>query len=252
MDIDRLPLNCRNQLLPRESFAAGTLEGLNMSQMTLIYEQLRDAVLSLDMAPGERFSERSLEGRFHASRTPIRAALARLETDGLVARDDRGWVVTPISLAELEQAVEFRQMIEVEVVKLACLRARGSDIDLIEEILASCTPDSPRSDWHRVGSDFHVQLARLTGNDFYVRAMHDLMVRLSRARWLEVWTEEGRDRSWSEHRTVLKHIRAKNVEGAVNAVAKHIEGIRSRNIGNRITDDAYPSVRGFSVIGRAS
>ncbi|MEP9368892.1 GntR family transcriptional regulator [Xanthobacter sp. VNH20] len=221
-----------------------------MSQMILIYEQLRDIILSLGMAPGERFSERSLESRFDASRTPIRAALMRLETDGLVAREERGWMVTPISLAELEQAIEFRQVIEVEVVKLACLRAQASDIDLIEEILASCTLASHRSDWHRVGSDFHVELARLSGNRFYMRAVEDLMVRLSRARWLEVWDESGRERSWSEHRSILGHIRAGAVQAAIEAVGEHISGVRSRNLGNRLSDGSGHTVRGYSVVGK--
>lgn len=223
-----------------------------MSQMTAIYEQLRDSILSLKMAPGERFSERSLESRFSGSRTPIRAALARLETDGLVAREDRSWIVTPISLDELEQAIEFRQVIEVEVVKLACERARAADIAVIEEILASCRGDDSRAAWHRVGSDFHVELARLTNNCFYIRAVEDLMIRLSRARWLEVWTLEGRDRSWDEHHAILTFIRESRVDEAVTAIASHIDGVRSRNIGSKLTDAPSHLVRGFSVVGKAS
>ena len=50
-----------------------------MSQMLQIHGQLREMILSLDLGPGERLTERWLESRFAGSRTPIRAALARLE-----------------------------------------------------------------------------------------------------------------------------------------------------------------------------
>src|SRR4051812_6321514 len=73
-----------------------------VSQMLQIHDQLREMILSLDLAPGERLTERWLESRFTGSRTPVRAALARLEGEELVRRDGRNWVVAPIDLSELE------------------------------------------------------------------------------------------------------------------------------------------------------
>ena len=57
------------------------------------YASLRAAILALDLAPGERVSERGLETTLAASRTPVRAALSRLQAEGLVRRDERGWSV---------------------------------------------------------------------------------------------------------------------------------------------------------------
>jgi len=73
-----------------------------MSQMVQIHGQLRDMILSLDIGPGERLTERWLEGRFQGSRTPVRAALVRLEAEGLVQRDGRNWIVAPIDLGEID------------------------------------------------------------------------------------------------------------------------------------------------------
>ena len=69
-----------------------------MSQMLQITDQLREMVLSLYLGPGERLTERWLETQFQGSRTPIRAALLRLEAEDLVRRDGRNWVVAPIDL----------------------------------------------------------------------------------------------------------------------------------------------------------
>ena len=100
-----------------------------MSQMLLIHGQLRQMILSLDLGPGERLTERLLENQFQTSRTPIRAALMRLEGEGLIQRDGRNWAVAPIDLTEIEALAEFREPLEVAAVKLACERATEADVD---------------------------------------------------------------------------------------------------------------------------
>src|SRR5271170_4028810 len=70
------------------------------------YERLRRAILSLDLVPGERLSERGLESVLGTSRTPIRVALMRLENDGLTQRSGRGWQVAPIDVAEVRAVME--------------------------------------------------------------------------------------------------------------------------------------------------
>src|SRR5262249_60376638 len=83
-----------------------------MSQMQQIHTRLRDMVLSLDLGPGERLSERLLEREFNGSRTPVRAALLKLEAEGLVRRDGRNWVVAPIDLRGIAALAEFRRPLE--------------------------------------------------------------------------------------------------------------------------------------------
>src|SRR5271168_780248 len=109
-----------------------------MSQMFQIHSQLREMILSLDLGPGERLTERWLEGRFEGSRTPIRAALARLESEDLVRRDGRNWMVAPIDLSELEALAEFREPLETTAIRLACARASEADLVAIDEMLDAC------------------------------------------------------------------------------------------------------------------
>ena len=156
-----------------------------MSQMLLIHDQLRQMILSLDLGPGERLTERWLESQFQSSRTPIRAALMRLEGEGLVQRDGRNWAVAAINLGEIESLAEFREPLEVTAVRLACERATEADLDAVEAMLDACRADVPREQWHQVGTDFHVEIANLSGNPFLAKAIEGVMTRLSRARWLE-------------------------------------------------------------------
>jgi DNA-binding GntR family transcriptional regulator len=220
-----------------------------MSQMLQIHDQLREMILSLDLTPGERLTERWLEGHFAGSRTPIRAALARLEGEDLVRRDGRNWIVAPIDLGELEQLSEFREPLETTAVRLACARASEADLAAIEEMLDACQSGAPREEWHRVGTDFHVEIARLSGNPFIVNAIESVMTRLSRARWLEVWTEPSREQAWAEHRRILAFIRRNEPDVAAREAADHIRDTRNRLLHSLNDDRRALRARGFAVIG---
>jgi DNA-binding GntR family transcriptional regulator len=219
-----------------------------MPQMQDIHEKLRGMILSLDLGPGERLSERWLEARFEGSRTPVRAALIRLEAEGLVRREGRNWAVSPIDLGEIEALYEFREPVEAAAIRLACERAEPADIDVLEALLDSCGPGAPREEWHRVGTEFHVGLARLSGNPFVVRAIEDIMTRLARPRWLEVWTEPPRDHAWADHRRILGPIRRRNPEEAVREATDHIRATRDRLIRSLNEDKRGLKARGFAVI----
>ncbi|HEY4191321.1 MAG TPA: GntR family transcriptional regulator, partial [Mesorhizobium sp.] len=156
-----------------------------MSQMQSVEKQLREMILALEIGPGERLTERWIESVFNASRTPVRAALLRLETEGLICREGRGWTVAPINLAELEQVSVYREAVEIAAVRLSAVAGDAGGVEVIEAMLDSCDAETPREEWHRVGMDFHIELARLSGNEFLFRAVRDAMTRLSRARWLE-------------------------------------------------------------------
>ncbi|MBN9629501.1 MAG: GntR family transcriptional regulator, partial [Actinobacteria bacterium] len=71
-----------------------------MAEQPHVYERLRSGILDLERVPGSRITERGLEAELGASRTPLRAALMRLEAEGLVRRDGRAWEVSPIDLGE--------------------------------------------------------------------------------------------------------------------------------------------------------
>lgn len=219
-----------------------------MSQMLEVERQLRDMILGLEIGPGERLTERWVESRFGASRTPVRAALLRLETEGLVSRDGRGWTVSPINLAEIEQIAVYREAVEIAAVRLTCALEDRSAVDTIEAMLDACDSGAAREEWHRAGMDFHIELARLSGNEFLFRGVRDAMTRLSRARWLEVRDEGARDRAWNEHRAILTAVRAADADEAARQLSAHIRGSRARLLTSLHDDRRGLRARGFAVI----
>lgn len=220
-----------------------------MSQMHQIHDQLRDMILTLDLRPGEKLTERWLETRFEGSRTPIRAALVRLEGEELIQRDGRNWIVAPIDLEALAALAEFREPLEVTAVRLACQRADAAELDAIEVMLASCQAETPREIWHQIGTDFHLAIARLSDNPFLVKAIGGVMTKLARARWLEVWTQAARAQAWAEHRQILALIRARDPKEAMRVAAEHISSTRDRLLHSLNEDRRGLRAHGFAVVG---
>lgn len=219
-----------------------------MSQMRQVEEQLRDMILGLDLGPGERLTERWIEAQFNASRTPIRAALLRLEAEGLVGREGRGWTVSPINLAEIEQIGVYREALEIAALKITCGLEDRNGVEAIAEMLNSCDDTSTREEWHRVGMDFHIELARLSGNEFLSKGVRDAMQRLSRARWLEVRDDDVLARAWQQHHAILDAVAMGDASQATALMTEHLGGSRSRLIDNLREDRRGLRARGFAVV----
>ncbi|MCU1479610.1 MAG: GntR family transcriptional regulator [Subtercola sp.] len=221
---------------------------VEISQTVQIYARLREGILSLSMAPGERLTERGLETELLASRTPVRAALMRLESEGLVQREGRGWMVAPIDLAEIAHLLEYREVIESAGVRLACERAVDADIEALDELLASFDVSQSSEEGLRSGTDFHVELMRLSQNPFLVTATEASMTRLSRTRWLEVQTEQSRALAVSEHRAIVDALRRRDADDAVRRVVAHIHDTRDRLLATIDADRRMLRARGVAIV----
>lgn len=216
------------------------------------YEKLRASILAFDLLPGERLSERGLEEGLGASRTPIRAALLRLENEGLTARIGRGWQVAPIDLSEVRAVMEFRETVEVGVVARAVERADEAELRALRELVGSHRESDDRETGLRDGGDFHLALARLSRNTFMVDAMAGSLTRLSRTRWLEVRTPESRALARDEHLAILAAVSGRDAGRAAELVTAHCRGTRERLLAFLSEERRRLRGRGFSIIESAS
>jgi len=212
------------------------------------YTDLRAAILSLDLVPGERLSERGLESVLGASRTPIRAALMRLENEGLTRRAGRGWQVSPIDLAEVRAVMEYREAIEAAAVALAVERAGDDELVALRELAGAHRDQDDEETGLRDGGDFHVALARLSRNQFLADAMNGALTRLSRTRWLEVRTPESRAQARTEHLEIVDAVASRDAERACALAAAHSRGTRDRLLSYLAKERRRLRGRGFSII----
>jgi DNA-binding GntR family transcriptional regulator len=219
------------------------------SQTAALYERLRSSVLSLEITPGERLSERTLEAEFGASRTPVRAALMRLENEGLVARDGRAWHVTPIDLDEIAAIGEFREGVEQAAVRLTCERAADADLAALKESLSAFPPAGDEEEGVRRGADFHGELAALSGNRFFADAVRGSMTRLARTRWLEVRTDASRRQAWSEHTAIVDAVLARDADAAAHALVHHSRSTHERLLASLRADRRALGAHGLRIVG---
>jgi DNA-binding GntR family transcriptional regulator len=193
-----------------------------------LHGRLRAAILSLDLAPGQRLSERGLEPEFGGSRTPIRAALMRLESEGLVQRDGKNWMVAPLNLDEIRALYEYREVLEAATTRLALIRASREDLESLAELAGS--DDSRETPEHTLdaGTSFHLELARISANPFLEDAMRGVLTRLYRTRWLEVQSAEARQRVHVEHSAIARALLAGDSGSAELATLQHLRGTDQR------------------------
>ncbi len=215
------------------------------NQSDAVHARLRAGILALRLAPGERISERGLEAASGASRTPVRAALSRLDAEGLVRRDGRGWIVAPLDLAEIVQVVEYREAVETAALAHAVDRATPAQLDDLDALLGS-EPDGAE-DGVRRGEEFHVELAKLSANPFLVDGVRTAMTRLARIRWLEVITPESRATQVGDHRAIAAAVRSGDAETAARLAVAHARAGRDHALDLLAGDRA----RGLRVTGPA-
>lgn len=188
-------------------------------------EKLRRMILDMEIGPGERLTERWIEGQVGTSRSSIRTALFRLEAEGLIRREGRSWIVSPININEIEQLFVYREILEIAAIRLGGHIITESNFIKIEKILSALTSESTPEQSEQIGYEFHLWIANLSNNDFIIQGIQDAMLQLQRVRWLE---SDSAHHGWEEHHSIINALRQDEVESAVDLLEKHIRTTKER------------------------
>ena len=219
-----------------------------MPDQVHVYDRLRTQILDLERLPGARLTERGLEADLAASRTPLRAALMRLERDGLVQREGRAWQVAPIDLGEIARLSELRAALESAAVRLTAARASADVVAGLRTRLGAYDTARPSDEAVTAGTHFHVELAALSGNHFFADAVDSALTRLARTRWLEVRTESARRAAWEEHMEIVALVAARDADLAASRIRDHIVGTHDRLLAALDADTRSLRARGLAIV----
>ena len=185
---------------------------------------LRDRILHGEVAPGERLNEVEIAGELGVSRGPIREALQRLASDGLVElQAHRGAFVRRLGPAEVRDLFEVRLALETTVARLAAQRATDAQrADLDALVRAGADPIGHADVRFQGARDLHARLAEATGNTALI--VHVTLVnqelRLLRTRSGEVPARA--EHAVAEHAAIVAAVRAGDAEGAAAAMDAHL------------------------------
>jgi DNA-binding GntR family transcriptional regulator len=139
---------------------------------------LRGAIISGEMRPGELYSASGLAERFGVSATPVREAMLDLVKQGLVeVVRNRGFKVTEISEADLDQITQIRQLLEPTAAAEAVPRIAAGELESLRELASAIVDAAAAGDLvSYIGADheFHLRLLAAAGNHRLVRIVDDL------------------------------------------------------------------------------
>jgi DNA-binding GntR family transcriptional regulator len=144
----------------------------------------------------------------------------------LVHRTGRVYSVAPIDLEELEEAFQFRELLETSAVRLAATRKPKAKE--IKNLLASLeTKLDPEVELEKA-TGFHLALAKLSGNRFIVSSLASVLARIYRARYVEIVSPQGAEQARADHLQLIELVQAGQGDEAAAFIYKHLQRSRDR------------------------
>lgn len=212
-----------------------------------VYDMILRKLLQGDIPAGARLSIDSMAKTLNVSPTPVREALVELERTGLVTREAlKGYrVAPPLNAEQLDELFEARVVLEVAATRLA-----GSDIEAMlpelrdrqrrhseegEKVLAlgnehESVPLQLTQDYFQSDNDFHRAVFKHSGNR-YLSDMYDSLGALThRMRQAVVRGPVDVTEAAAEHLAVVVAFEANDLDGAVEAMRRHIDNVRLRSV----------------------
>lgn len=207
-----------------------------------VYEAILERLLGGAWEPGARLSIEGLAREFDASPSPVREALASLETTGLVVRTAlKGYQVAPQLTAEqIHQLMDAREVLETA----ALTRAFASWDAFVEDLRAAHReheraiadfrgePAPTYRDFRRhIDADwaFHRVFLRHAHNQYLATAVSSLGSHVHRLR--QMFEDTGLDagHALDEHAIILRRVEERNHDGALAALRTHLEAVHQRS-----------------------
>jgi DNA-binding GntR family transcriptional regulator len=211
-----------------------------------VASRLRDAILKLELRPGQVLDEAELADRMEVSRTPVREAIIQLISDGLVQRDGRKAIVATMDFDEVPKLYDALLVSSRLIQRLAAANRTDADLKAIESAMLDfeSSPDiSNGVERSEANMRFHLAISAAAGNRYF-QAFYDSVflstIRLARACFAHESTAEYLHPSSKEdlaahlaeterqHRVLFDAIRNRDVELADQLAIDHYVLTRDR------------------------
>ncbi|MFD4525667.1 GntR family transcriptional regulator [Streptomyces sp. NPDC058470] len=197
------------------------------NQAELAYRRLRERLIDGHYTPGDRLTELGICDDLGMSRTPVREALRRLQSDGLVTSTGRGVVVSSLSAQEMLHATQLQGALDALAAKLAATAQRDGQLspaqlsglkEASRRVEEQAEADDPAGAW-RANLDFHMMLARLSGNPLLEDTLDRIWARFAIVSLSNI--NRRKDLTPRQHDTIVSAIVDGDPPKAEAAAAEH-------------------------------
>ncbi len=182
-----------------------------------------DAIDRGDFRPGDRLVESELAERFGVSRTPVREALQRLETQSVLRRDGRSLIVASLSHDQMAELYAVRTELEALAARLAAQHAAAEEVRvlrrMVEEdrgLLADAAALS------RANRRFHHQIHLASHNRYLVQQLGTVHRTMALMATTSLAAEGRGETALAEHLTIVDAIEARDGAAAAEALRRHL------------------------------
>jgi DNA-binding GntR family transcriptional regulator len=198
------------------------------SRREAAYLEIRRMALEGEFPFWQRLPEEGISERLGVSRTPVREAFARLDSDGILSRyDDGGYYVAEPNLIDLRDLYELRLTLELRGI----LRAQEDDVEhdgeLLEALrtewlLIQSSPPPADGSFIELDESFHVGLSRASGNLVITETLESVNIRIRPVRMHDFLDAERIEISIAEHLEILDAVIAHQIDPAADLLRRHI------------------------------
>lgn len=196
----------------------------------LAYTRLREALLEGVFNPGTAFSIVRLAESLDMSRSPVRSAVERIVSEGLLEQTDSGFRVRHPNKEELMAALQVRAPLEGLAAELACPTMREDDLEELQKLhqqfaTAAAIDDSKNA--LKADLAFHQRVHKRLTNTVLVDYLERVQGQVVLGAYAGAW-EGSQKAAIQEHISILDALKAKDAKRAGQAAANHINAVRER------------------------
>lgn len=193
----------------------------------VVFNTLRQAILTGELKPGERLMEIHLANRLGVSRTPIREAIHKLELEGLVTMiPRRGAEVAQITEKSMNDVLEVRRALDALCVELACDRITSEELEQLKNACEEFEQAVKTKDIKKIAQAdvaLHDIIVQATGNQRLIQLVLNLSEQMYRYRFEYIKDTSQHQNLIEEHRIIYRSIVNKEKETAAQAAMVHID-----------------------------
>lgn len=188
-----------------------------------LHEQILDAIDEGVYPPGARLLETELADTFGVSRTPVREALRRLESQGVVTHEARkGAVVASLDYNQLGELYTVREVMEGLAARLAARHASAAEVQLLRDMIARDRQETDPGKLAQANKRFHRQLHLASHNRVLSRTLDPVRRSLALLSGTTFTASERPKQSNDEHEVIVNAIEARDEDAAEAAARAHI------------------------------
>lgn len=194
----------------------------------VVFNTLRDAILTGKLVPGERLMENQLAEKLGVSRTPVREALRMLELENLVELVPRkGAQVLDMSEKDIINILEVRSALEGLATSVACKKMSKEDLQQLKNMEVDFEKAVAENDVEHfvdIDEDFHDLIFAATENDKLVNIFRNLRIQLYRYRMAQAKNNEtSMSTIVAHHRSIIRAIENHDGEEGASIAQGHIK-----------------------------